>query len=118
MKKIASAVVLSALAFSAVALASEESLSPSVPRYEIGGSVSHFDPQTSTIKINGKAYVITTDTKVWVGDSRSSATNTPLAGLSIPEGTDVYYDLSDNGKLRGILIILDELPRKETKGKP
>ncbi|MEW5838113.1 MAG: hypothetical protein AB1717_04695 [Pseudomonadota bacterium] len=104
MKNTALVLTLALGALSALHAFAAESIPTPPPRYEIGGVVNSFDPGTSTIKISGKAYLITTSTKVWINNEAGEATLSQLAGLHIPEGSSVYYDLSDEGKLLGIVI--------------
>ncbi|OYY73390.1 MAG: hypothetical protein B7Y40_09200 [Gammaproteobacteria bacterium 28-57-27] len=116
MKKITLAFVLSALSLASVGTATaEEGLQPLPPRYEIGGNVNNFDPKTSTITIDGKPYVITSKTTVWIEDDTGNLSTLPLVGFTIPEGTSVYYELAGNGQLLGVLIKLAASDSKETK---
>ena len=74
------------------------------PPLEIGGGVTAFDAQTSTLVIDGKSFQITTDTPIWVKDE-SGAKRTSLKELSIPTGSKVFYESLSGNQLRGVFII-------------
>jgi len=73
------------------------------PPLEIGGNVTAFDAQTSTLVIDGKSFQITTDTPIWVEGENGFMRASP-GELTIPTGSKVFYEpLSDN-RLRGVVI--------------
>ena len=106
MKKLANIclVTFGVLLSTGVSFAQEQDQVSSPPLLEIGGSVSSFDAQTSTLVIDGKSFQVTTDTPMWV-QGEDGAKPTSLRELSIPTGSKVFYEpLSDN-RLRGLVII-------------